>query len=136
MTKHKLNQLAKSYDSTLFATGNEGQPLIIWRDMPMYEFSPTGRDGEGYTYAGRSRQFVLALTDTWDMRGRPIEWGWEPVRAQLAAMDSHNNGRDLLSEVRSHNESIDKYQKNKRLEHFRDVADRARYDIVKACNIT
>ncbi len=135
MTLKSLTRKVKTYDPSLFATKNEGQPFIIWRDMPMYEFQSSGRDGEGYYYAGRSRQFVVALTDTWDMKGRQVEWGWEPVRAQLSLMDVQQNGRDVLKEAEDHNAAVDRYKQNKRMEHFRDVADRARYDIVKTLNI-
>lgn len=32
--------------------------------------------------------FVIALTNTWNHNGVPVEWGLEPIMAQLRSMDA------------------------------------------------
>lgn len=82
----RLTQEVKKYDSDLFVRRTTGGMLQVCRDR--YEWDTYRVDGSTLRALVLKPQVILALTDTWNVNGRPVEWGIEPVMVQLRSMDT------------------------------------------------
>lgn len=68
---------------------------------------------------------IMALTDTWQPNGRPVDWGLLPILARLQEVDGHN--RDVLAEIYEQREKQE--QKNRRaIKHEAEEFARANRD--------
>jgi len=84
-----LTQYLKELDPKLFAK-REGEMIVVYRDsnrMEHFEY-----EGQKYGYVKTSPIYILALTDNWTSKGRPVEWGIEPLMRKMRAIDSWNQG--------------------------------------------
>jgi hypothetical protein len=49
--------------------------------------------------------FVFALTDTWTIKGTPVDWGLEPILARLKECDLHK--RDIAKEIEEQDAKVE-----------------------------
>lgn len=61
--------------------------------------------------------YIFSLTDDWSPKGRPVEWGTEPILAHLRAIDLWNSGVGI-EEVIEHNEQVDESKDRARLNNI------------------
>lgn len=86
-----ITSWVKRYDSKLFCKHNGfgfDAPLALFRK---------GKKAEVFYYQGQTivwvkdvDHLVFCLTDNWSIKGKPVDWGLEPIRARLVAMDLWN----------------------------------------------
>ena len=91
MDVRKISKLVQSYDPELRAECLMFPRIDIYRQR---------RDKTSPPY------YVFSLTDNWQLTGKPVEWGAEPILARLKAMDLWNSGVGL-EEAIAHNEQVD-----------------------------
>lgn len=83
--KDQITKAIKKYDRELYCDWSPQGPLVIYRKGHRYE--PMEVNGVIIHYQIPSPHYVFALTDTWVITGKSIEWGIEPILARLKAMD-------------------------------------------------
>ena len=71
----------------------------------------------------RNDHLVMSLTDTWGVRGKPVDWGIEPIMARIKALDLWNN--DNLSTQFFKDEEKDKESRER---DFRNNTEAFLYD--------
>lgn len=90
----RINDILRDYDSRLYAKTNENGVIQVFRKCVDYErYQDQDFD---FTYSRYNPYFVLALTDTWNMRGKPVDWGLGPIERKIREMDLHH--RDSLAQ--------------------------------------
>jgi len=80
-----LNKTISRYDRELFAKRDGLGMIRVLRKAQ--RFLSYSFDGAILHYAVSTPSDVFCLTDNWTIRGRPVEWGIEPVLARLKAID-------------------------------------------------
>lgn len=127
----RITAVVSAYDSTLFAIRTVNGMLQIHRKMDKLKVSNHYQTallpGEYHP------QFILALTDTWKLTGKPVDWGIEPIMAQIRSMDAWAK-EDLYSDMckrrARENELKDQHFKSE----VRASADELRRDFAQATN--
>jgi hypothetical protein len=129
-TIERLNQFVKTYDKMLYIKESKGMAQLYRKD---YRFETYDIDGMTLRVAVEQPLFILALTDTWKLDGKPVEWGLEPFSEQLKSMDSWTrvNMFEEMVKRRERNEEIEKQSKKNEI---RAVAADSRRDFAKATN--
>lgn len=84
LTKH-----LRRYDDKLYAKREQTGAIHVYRDG--VGFYPFEWNGLNFKASFPSPDFVLALTDNWTVRGRPIEWGIEPLLHRIQKIDGWRN---------------------------------------------
>lgn len=110
-TKH-----LKRYDRDLYAGRTKDGALCVFRKHKSYELV-CDEPFKLYNLVEKP-QFVLALTDTWTLRGVPRQWGIDHVLNKIRQMDLQANER-LIEEMDAHNERVDESERRK----FRNEAE-------------
>lgn len=73
----RLTAIVKAVDKALYAKRN-GEMLQIWRKS----------HGVDPSHGKTVDNFVLALTDSWTISGKSVDWGIEPLMKKLREMDA------------------------------------------------
>lgn len=87
----RITQAIQSHDYLLFAKSDKD-------NMSMIRVYRKGRKGVKYVLEGLSvlnveddDYLVMSLTDTWGIRGKPVEWGIDVVVNRIKALDLWNS---------------------------------------------
>ena len=85
----RITRALQTYDSLLYAKNDCGT-IRIYR-----KFKEVRREALNiYTpifAVVRNDHLVMSLTDTWGSRGKPVDWGIEPIMARIKALDLWNS---------------------------------------------
>ena len=91
-------------------------------------------DGSTLWFFRPDHHFVTALTDIWTIRGKPVDWGLEPIMKRLDSLDLWR--RDIVSDIeeqerkREESNARDRMTKNEAfLSDFRSQFAKATSDI-------
>lgn len=103
----QITRAVRKYDRELYARmGFEGRIDIFRR---CFGFETYSLDGGIVIQKLKEEPYrVLALTDTWNAWGKPVDWGIEPIMAKLKACDLWQ--RNVAEETNAHNQKIDESQ--------------------------
>ena len=100
MDVRHITKVVKRYDAELYAECIKPPRIDIYRQCRNKTAPPF---------------YIFSLTDDWTPKGKPVEWGSEPILAHLKAIDLWNSGVGV-DEVIAHNEkmdeSVDRARKN------------------------
>lgn len=99
MDVRHYTKIVQRYDSELFAVSVKPPRIDIQR-RSRYGASPP--------------HHIFSLTDDWTPKGKPVEWGSEPILAHLRAIDLWNSGVGV-DEVLEHNEKVDEARDRARI---------------------
>lgn len=126
----RINEEVRKYDSRLYAVRGYQGATQIRRKMERETFPGFSEDE-----AAESSPvvLVLALTDTWKASGRPVDWGLEPLMAQVRSMDSWSQG-NFLDSMRRARERKEEDRKQSLRNEVRARAADLRKDFAKATN--
>ncbi len=96
-----LSKHLREYDSKLYAKFRYGRIDVFRKGerYVAYDF-----DGETILAPVENDWYVMSLTHDWNINGRPVDWGVEPLLARLRAIDLHR--RDLASEMERAEEKL------------------------------
>lgn len=91
-----INKALKLHDAELFCKPDENGCLQVYKKTVGYEAINFG----DYVvhYSRIIPKSIMALTDTWTVRGNPVDWGIEPIMRKIQEMDTHNRA-DFLREM-------------------------------------
>lgn len=89
---YQLNRALKAFDSELEARSQEPPRIDIFRQ---------GRDKVAPPY------YIFSLTENWGLRGKPVEWGIEPILARLKAIDLWNQGVTSVDNLVAEQERVE-----------------------------
>jgi len=126
-----LTERLKWHDSKLFAEKDRTTGVIsIYRKRVCFE----AFDWEGgrLLYSRPDKYLIFSLTDTWTFKGKPVEWGIEPVMARIKEMDLWN--RDVFKSLTEDYEKQDKSKAREFRNKAEDVAREMRPQMAKATN--
>ena len=89
-----LTRYIQEYDRELYAKARYGRIDILRKS-----FRYVAYDVDGMTLLSpvENDWLVTSLTHNWNVTGRPVDWGIEPVLARLRSIDLHR--RDLANEI-------------------------------------
>jgi hypothetical protein len=99
----------KGYDRDLFAARNLDGVACVFRRWKRFEPVFEWEGGKLSTLI-EDKQFVCALTDTWNLRGRPIDWGIDDVVGHIKKIDRLANER-FFEELDAQNERVEQSKK-------------------------
>ncbi len=99
----------KRYDSDLFAGRTMDGAACVFRRTKRFEHVCEYR-GEALLVLREDIQLVFALTDTWNMAGKPRDWGIDFVLNRVKEIDAVANAK-IFEEMDLHNEKIDQSKK-------------------------
>lgn len=99
----KLNRAIKKFDRKLYAMPGDHGKILIMREFVHMVHQKLG-DKSYILFPKREDFMIFPLTDNWLMTGNPVSWSDMRVVQRLQEIDSWN--RDVLGEVRSHNEKV------------------------------
>lgn len=127
LAEQRMTSKLRRFDKDLYARRNLFGHMVVMRrnqNPAAYEYM----DGKL-----SQDQFIIALTDNWALRGKPVEWGYEPIYSKLREMDSWS--RQTLYEefckARELREQDEERQRTNELHaHLADI----RKDFAKATN--
>lgn len=103
-----LTEHLKEHDRALFAQKHDGV-IHVFRKTTRIE--SCGWNGGTLLYTRDDKAHVLSLTDDWSIRGKPVDWGTEPVMSRLREIDGWN--RHLFDEMLEQHQAVDS-QKDRR----------------------
>lgn len=96
----------KRFDPLLFCEKSGDGKLCVYRKGQRIESYDV--DGVVIGFVRPAPYLVLSLTDTWNLNGKPREWGIEPIMNRLRMSDTWS--RDVAKESI---ESIEKFDESK-----------------------
>lgn len=105
-----LTRQLKEHDRELYAKRRaDGVILICRKNRNIFSGQTTDH-------------LIFALTDDFSSKGKPVEWGVEPILAHLKAMDGWNRDvvEDWISEEEKSKEMQDKQRQSKNEDFARD----------------
>lgn len=129
-----LTSHLKEYDHDLYAIRESSTGTIhVYRKAkrPIH----FNYDDVNYVALVENPQFILALTDNWTLKGRPVDWGIDPLLERIRSIDSFNAAKkvqDLIASYEARSAQKDKDRKDSHeawLRDNRNVFKRAFNDI-------
>ncbi len=109
----RITREIRRHDRLLYCEKSPQGPLAIYRKL--YRYEPMEVNGVIIHYPILSPHLVFAITDTWSITGRPVEWGILPIMARIKAMDLWTNDNivnDLIDGYKKDEESKERDQRN------------------------
>lgn len=103
---HSYTKVLKRYDRELFVERTREGALCVFRRVK--RFVPVCVS-EGFSIKNliEDKQLVFALTDTWTVLGKPIDWGIDDVLGRVQKLDCWAN-KNLFDEMDAENDRIDR----------------------------
>lgn len=102
---HSYTKALKRYDRDLFVERTKDGALCVFRKVK--RFVPECVS-EGFSFLNliEDKQLVFALTDTWTVSGKPVDWGIDDVLGRVQKLDCWAN-KNFVEEMDAENEKID-----------------------------
>ncbi len=94
--KDRITSIIKRHDRLLYCDYLPQGGLAIFRQL--YRYEPMEVDGNIIHYQVSSPHLVFALTHTWSVNGRSVDWGIEPIMQKLRMSDLWRSD-DIISEL-------------------------------------
>lgn len=110
--KDQITRAIKRHDRLLYCDHSPQGPLVIYRNL--YRHEPMEVNGTIIYYPVHSPHYVFALTDTWSVTGKPIDWGIEPIMARLRAMDLWRSDDIIKEHTRNYYKGKEEKQRDTR----------------------
>lgn len=92
-----LNRLVKGYDANLYAKRASNGMVQVYRNSVRWESYAFGSTMLHYSVP--NPHLIFCLTDSWNVKGRPVDWGLEPVYSRLQMIDDHNRTESVVDEL-------------------------------------
>jgi len=89
--ERRLTQELRAYDSKLYAKRESNGSIHVYREG--VRFFPFEYHGNNFLASFPSPHFVLALTHNWSLKGRPVDWGIEPLMNRIREIDGWRDDR-------------------------------------------
>ncbi len=126
----RLTEELKKHDRTLKAVRTNTGMIQVWRTAERWSAADL-IDGESDD--SQPMQFIAALTDNWNVTGKPIDLGIDPLMWKIQSMDSWNKG-SMLDDMRKKRELAKEDRKRIIANENKARAYDLRKDFAKAVN--
>lgn len=127
----RLTQELKTYSKDLYAERASNGTVQVYRKTVRWESFEF--QGKSLAVSRLRPELVFPLTDTWTVRGKPVEWGIEPVSWKIREMDAQRDD-SYLERMEKENERVDQIRKQSHLNEVKATAADMRKDFAKAVN--
>ena len=107
-----LTQHLRAYDSKLYAQREQNGAIHVYREGSRIETFE--HNGETYLYLKVQPMFVLALTDNWNIKGRPVDWGIDPLINRIQEIDAWNKGLTIDEMIQGYDKRTENIAKDRR----------------------
>lgn len=111
----KYTVALRKHDENLFARKEPDGIIKVYEKS--YHYETYDVDGDTVHFLVPSPKFVMAVTDNWSVRGKPVEWGLLPLIQKIKSIDWHNAQAEL-HRIEEENEKLKKSKE-------RDFANKA-----------
>jgi hypothetical protein len=101
------------YDRDLYAGLTRDGVACVFRQVKRFVFACEW-EGSSLFNLVTDKQLVFALTDTWNLSGKPRDWGVDAVVGRVRKLDAWENKR-FFEELDEENERVDERKRR----HFR-----------------
>lgn len=103
----------QSQDRLLYCERDREGKLCIYRKSTRLEDYRLN-DGSLLRFARPAPHFVFALTHDWKTTGEPKDWGIEPIKARLKAIDlwQRDLAEEIIQQEEKHLESVARDRRN------------------------
>lgn len=120
----RLTEVVRTYDRALYVV-KSGEMLQLWRrEYPV--------DKNGIPTSSRPEEhFILALTHDWTLKGKPVDWGIEPLMNRIKDMDAWRDDT-YYEKIMEDRELQSKLKKRRFKNNLKALAYDSRRDIAKA----
>lgn len=124
----RLQKELRSYDPQLFVVKASNGMLQVWRKPDSLNLANLYADERP-----KSAQLILPITDDWTLKGRPVEWGIDPILRKISSMDAwrDDSGYDKFVKRR---EQAEQERVRVRSNENRARANDLRKDIARVTN--
>lgn len=125
----RIDQLVRNYDRDLFAIRVPGGMIQVLRKGKRLDVLDAGE----HSVSRPTNIFILALTDTWQLQGKQVEWGIEPISRRLREMDNWRDDSayaEFVKERERKDEAAKRSCKNEMIARAYDL----RRDFARATN--
>lgn len=126
----RLEKELKRYDRKLYVVKSSNGMLQVWRKPESWGDSMRDESTDG---AQLSPLLVLPLTHDWTLKGRIVDWGFEPIKAKLREMDGWRDDT-MLEKWRNDRDFIKRDEDRMKRNDARARAAELRSDFAKATN--
>ena len=126
----RITEYIRNHDDKLICKMNAiAGTLCIYRKTLKFETYEI--DGERVTFSLPDLHFVTALTDNWNIKGKPRDWGLLPIMERIRQIDLWQN-EVMVQKMISDHEKIDESKKRERMDKHEAQADVLRHDFKKS----
>jgi hypothetical protein len=126
-----LTQHLKGHDKDLYAEQSLNGLVTVQRRSVHWQ-SVAWEKGVLH-YSRPISQFVLALTDTWQLQGNPVDWGIEPVLSRIKELDAYRDD-SMLDQMRKERERTEELKQKSFRSEIRARAYDLRKEFAQATN--
>lgn len=127
----RVTQEIKSYSKDLYAERSPNGSVQIYRKKTRWETFEF--EGKTLHVSRLEPQLILNLTDDWTKRGRPVEWGLEPLASKIREMDTHRDDT-MYDRMLKENQRVDEMNARYTYNEFKAAAADCRKEFAKATN--
>jgi hypothetical protein len=110
----ELTKIVKAYDPMLYVKRAENGMMFVIRNAVKYEAFEY--NGDTIYYPVKDPQTVLPLTDTWSIKGNPVDCGIERLMDRLKRIDAQRSDSVLEEFYASHEQHERAVDKERELE--------------------
>lgn len=106
-----ITKTIKELDRNLYAQ-RDGDKINIYREntrLGLYEYN-----GLAFAYSYPNPQYIMSLTDNWNIRGTPVEWGLEPICRRLREIDGWNRKDLEAALIKNHEQAQEGRDRDRR----------------------
>lgn len=125
----RITQELRKWDRTLFAHRRPDGTIQVLRQAE--RFSAADALSEAPDLASLRPQFILALTDNWNLTGKAVDMGLEPLMRRIMDMDLWRDP-DSVNQMRARRERAERDKQRARRNEIRALAADMRRDFARA----
>jgi hypothetical protein len=125
--QRRVHKLVNEFDKNLVCRrGPDGVPRVIQQvtDWTLFDL-----DGTTVAYPVTKDHLVFSLTDNWSGKGKPVEWGLEPIFQKLREISIERRDAQIR-ELEDEQRKAEELKEKRAMSKFEDIALETR-DIYK-----
>lgn len=127
----RVTREVKSYSRDLYADRSPNGAVQIYRNKTRWESFEF--NGATIHVSRNQPQLILNLTHDWSARGKPVEWGLEPIASRIREIDNHRDDT-IYDRMIKENARLDEIKQQSKFNEMKAAAADCRREFAKATN--